>query len=254
MRGAHHLEFTTITPKYAMFRRAIKKLCHWYDQRPFWGAFCVLLAGLLVLWGPIYLLQSSYVPAETLRGGLEVGGLLFAIGLVQLFAPSYALVAGAIGVVLSIVSLITALGGFGVGMLLGVIGNSYAIAWQAKSKGRSRRVFWSVLSCSLVIVVGMVTLIAKGKLAVAAPIVRPYTVTFGRSECHNVHTVPAISSVDHRTAVNLFRADVCIDSHVVITQHILFGHTITITETSEILQNVTSEVVNQSNGMSVAGV
>ncbi|HZO73275.1 MAG TPA: DUF6114 domain-containing protein [Ktedonobacteraceae bacterium] len=228
-------------------KRSYHSITYGSNRRPFFGALCVLLAGLLVMWEPISLLQSSYIPAGTLRGGIEVGGLLFAMGLVQLLAPSYALVAGALGVVFSILSLTTSLGGeFGIGMVLGIIGNSAAIAWQAK---RSRRVFWLVLGCSLMIVVGMVTLIVGGKLAVAAPIAHPYTVTVGRSECHNVHTVPAISSVDHHTPVILFRADMCINSRVVITQSVLFGHMITITEVSETSQGITSEITSQSSAM-----
>lgn len=229
-------------------KRSYHSMIYGSNQRPFFGALCVLLAGLLVMWGPISLLQSSYIPAGTLREGIEVGGLLFAMGLVQLLAPSYALVAGALGVVLSILSLTTSLGGeFGVGMVLGIIGNSSAIAWQSK---RSRRVFWLVLGCSLVIVVGMVTLIVGGKLAVAAPVAQPYTVTFARSECHNVHTVPAISSVDHHTPVILFRADMCINSQVVTTQHVLFGHILTVTVTNETSQGVTSEITSQSSATS----
>ena len=150
--------------------------------------------------------------------------------------------------VLSILSLMTSLGGeFGIGMVLGIIGNSAAIAWQSE---RSRRVFWLVLGCSFVIMAGMMTLIIEGKLAIAAPIAQPYTVKSARSECHNIHTVPAISSVDHHTPVILFRADMCINSQVVTTQHVLFGHMITITVKSETTRGVTSEITSQSSAMS----
>src|SRR5581483_3766646 len=64
-----------------------------------------------------------------------------------------------------------------------------------------------------------------------------------------VHTVPAISSVDHHTPVILFRADMCINSRVVITQSVLFGHMITITEVSETSQGITSEITSQSSAM-----
>ena len=47
---------------------------------------------------------------------------LFAMGLVALFAPGHARVAGAIGVILSLVSGMTALGGFGIGINMGIMG------------------------------------------------------------------------------------------------------------------------------------
>src|SRR5262249_43635549 len=75
---------------------------HWYHQRPCWGAFCVFCASLLILWAPVSLLQSGIVPASTQWAGLLVGGLLFAMGIIELLTPSHALVAGAIGVVLAL--------------------------------------------------------------------------------------------------------------------------------------------------------
>jgi hypothetical protein len=164
------------------------------------------------------------------------------MGLIELFAPSHALIAGAIGVVLALVSLITALGGFGIGMLLAVIGSSYAVAWRAERKSASRPVFWCVLGCSMTMAVGMIALVANGKLAVAAPIAGPYTSTTGRSECHNTHAVPGISRVDHRTAVEISHSEYCISSNIVITQHVL-GRTIKITQATATARGITSETV-----------
>ena len=227
-------------------QNALKRLwyyiTHWSHQRPCWGAFCVLLASVLILWAPLCLLQSSIVPASTLWAGLLVGGLLLAMGLIELFAPAHALVAGAIGLVLSLISLITVLGGFGIGMLLGVIGSSYAIAWKPEKKTGSRPIFWSVFGFSIAIVSGMMVLITRGTLAIAAPVVGPYTTTTGRIECHNIHAVPAISQVDHRTVVNLSHSGYCVSSNIVITQHAL-GKTFTITQASAIARGITSETV-----------
>jgi uncharacterized protein DUF6114 len=214
----------------------------WSHQRPCWGAFCTLFASLLILWAPVCLLQSGIVPGSTLWAGLVIGGLLCAMGLVELFAPAQAQVAGAAGVVLSLVSLIAALGGFGMGMLLGVIGSSYAVAWRPESKTGMRPVFWSVLGCSMTLVIGMVILVSRGTLAVAAPLVGPYTTTTGRAECHNIHSTPAISQVDHRTLVELSHTEYCTSSNVVTTQHVL-GRTIRITQASVTSRGITSETV-----------
>ena len=210
----------------------------------------MLAASLLILWAPVCLLQSGVVPPNTLWAGLLVGGLLFVMGLIELFAPAHALMAGAIGVVLSLISLITALGGFGIGMFLGVIGSSYAVAWRPEKKAGSRPVFWSVFGSSIAVVLGMVTLVVEGRLAVAAPITEPYTSTTGHSECYNTHAVPAISQVDHRTPVLLSHSDLCISSNIVITQHVLLGRTITITQVSAISRGATAETVASRTGSS----
>lgn len=102
----------------------------WRKTRPFWGSILMMLAGLLILAGPAALLQLAFLPGSLLWAGLLVGALLFTMGLIQLLMPSYALITGAIGVILSLISLIVAIGGFGVGMLLGIIGGALGVAWR----------------------------------------------------------------------------------------------------------------------------
>ncbi|GCE20125.1 DUF6114 domain-containing protein [Dictyobacter kobayashii] len=110
----------------------------WRKTRPFAGAILIMIAGLLVLWGPVALLPFALLPGSNIWAGILVGGLLLVMGLIQLLAPSNALVVGAIAVVLSLVSLFVAAGGFGIGMLLGIIGGAMGIAWQPVSRSRSR--------------------------------------------------------------------------------------------------------------------
>jgi Family of unknown function (DUF6114) len=174
------------------------------------------------------------------------------MGLVELLAPSQALTAGAAGVVLSLLSLITALGGFGIGMFLGVIGSSLAVAWKPGRKTMSRLAFWSVLGCSLVMMSGLMALVTNGELAIAtpiAPLIGPFTVYSGISECHNTRSVTAISQVDHRTPVELTFAEFCIAHHIVITKHVL-GGTIRITQGTSIQRGVTSETVASHSDVS----
>src|SRR5260370_41733632 len=102
----------------------------WRRSRPFAGAILMMLSGALVLWGPIALFRFIILPGNTLWAALLVGGLLLLMGLLQLCVPSYALMAGAIGIVLSLVSLIVAIGGLGIGMILGIIGGALSVAWK----------------------------------------------------------------------------------------------------------------------------
>ncbi len=110
----------------------------WRRTRPFWGAILIMIAGLLVLWGPIELLPFALLPGSNIWVGILVGGILFIMGLIQLLVPSNALVTGSIAVVLSLVSLLVASGGFGIGMFLGIIGGAMGVAWQPASRPRSR--------------------------------------------------------------------------------------------------------------------
>src|SRR5579859_1377822 len=102
----------------------------WRHSRPFTGSLWMMVAGILVLWGPISLFRLAVVPGSTIWAGLLLGGLLFLMGLLPLFVPSYALMAGAIGVVLSLVSLPVGGGGFLIGMILGLIGGALSVAWK----------------------------------------------------------------------------------------------------------------------------
>src|SRR5437660_4736093 len=103
----------------------------WRRTRPFWGAVLMIVAGMLVLWGPVGMLSFALLPGSMIWAGVLVGALLFLMGVLQLLVPSYALMTGAIGIVLSIISLLVALGGIIIGMLLGIIGGSLSVAWRA---------------------------------------------------------------------------------------------------------------------------
>ena len=234
-----------------LMERLWRCIRYWCHQRPCWGAFCVILASLLILWEPISVLQSDISPTSTPWSGILVGGLLLAMGLVELFAPTHALVAGAACVVLSLVSLVTALGGFGIGMLLGIIGSSYVIAWQPERRAGKRPLFWSVLASSIIVMLAMTTLITRGELAIAIPTAGSFTTFAGRVECHNMRTFASISQVDHRTPVLVSISDYCISSHVVEIRHIL-GRTVTITEanhTPAIARGVTTEFITSHIGL-----
>lgn len=102
----------------------------WRRTRPLWSSILLIVAGLLVLWGPLNLLQYAFLPGSMLWAALLVGTLLILMGVIQLLAPFHSLVTGSIGIVLSLVSLFVALGGLGIGMILGIIGGALAVAWK----------------------------------------------------------------------------------------------------------------------------
>lgn len=107
----------------------------WRLRRPFWGSILMLLASLLMLAGPLTLLSVAFLPGSAVPMALLVGSLMLVMALAQLFVPAHALITGLIGIVLSIVSLITgSFGGFGIGMILGILGSAQGVAWQANAR------------------------------------------------------------------------------------------------------------------------
>lgn len=101
----------------------------WRRSRPFAGSILLILAGILVLMGPLSLVALAFL-GNMIWAGLLVGGLLLVMGLIQLFAPYYSLITGSVGIVLSLVSFVVAVGGFGIGMILGIIGGALGVAWR----------------------------------------------------------------------------------------------------------------------------
>jgi hypothetical protein len=112
---------------------------HWRRTRPFWG-------GLLILLGGAEILLSERLPIRILLhiGPEGVAGFLIPIvmivcGFLLWFNPSQRLFYAIVAVLLSLGSWITSnLGGFIIGMLLGVVGASLAFGWTPGGR-RSRR-------------------------------------------------------------------------------------------------------------------
>ncbi|GLV58343.1 hypothetical protein KDH_51760 [Dictyobacter sp. S3.2.2.5] len=102
----------------------------WLMRRPVVGSLMVVGAGILVLWGPLALMQFAFLPGNTIWAGLLVGGMLCVLGSLQFFFPAYALVTGSLAIICALVSLMAAAGGFGLGMLLGIIGGAHGVAWR----------------------------------------------------------------------------------------------------------------------------
>ena len=107
----------------------------WRLRRPFWGSILMLIASLLMLWGPLSLMRFALLPGSSIWSGILVGALLLVMAIIQLLAPSYSLLTGAIGVVLSIVSLLVAgFGGLVIGMIMGTIGGALGVAWKPNAR------------------------------------------------------------------------------------------------------------------------
>ncbi|HEY6797341.1 MAG TPA: DUF6114 domain-containing protein [Kineosporiaceae bacterium] len=103
----------------------------WRRARPCWGSFFVILSGLEI-WG---LTVSPYriTLVEGVAGvsALVILGLCATLALVCLIQPQQHAVVGSICLVVALASLaLSNLGGFVLGMLLGVHGSSLMISWR----------------------------------------------------------------------------------------------------------------------------
>src|SRR3984885_16285330 len=123
----------------ASARRAFRD---WRRSRPFWRGVLLLLAGLELIAIPLLsVLAHGSVKVVIYIGiggvfGVLIGGLLVACGLLTWFHPVQRVFYAIAGVLLALGSFVaTNLGGFFVGMLLGVIGASLSFGW-APGPGR----------------------------------------------------------------------------------------------------------------------
>lgn len=103
---------------------------NWRKKRPFWGSLITVLSGLMILYVPLNLYLSTFLPGSIAVIGLLFGGLIILIGIVAFFFPNASKILGIFVIFLSILSVIGALGGFLFGTLFGIIGGSMLLAWR----------------------------------------------------------------------------------------------------------------------------
>jgi hypothetical protein len=115
---------------------AWQRFRNWRRSRPFWGGLLLALAGLELIAIPLLsVLAHGSVKVVIYIGiggvfGVLIGGLMLACGLLIWFHPVQRVFYSVAGVLLAIASFIaTNLGGFFLGMLLGVIGASLSFGW-----------------------------------------------------------------------------------------------------------------------------
>jgi hypothetical protein len=118
----------------------------WRRTRPFWGGFLLLLAGIELLVIPLSgILLHGAVKLVVYIGiggvfGVLLGVLLIACGLLLWLNPAHRTFYAIAGVLLAVLSFIASnLGGFFIGMLLGIIGGSMGFGWTPSADQPARR-------------------------------------------------------------------------------------------------------------------
>ncbi|MCX4749915.1 DUF6114 domain-containing protein [Kitasatospora sp. NBC_01287] len=111
----------------------------WRGRRPFWGGVLVTLAG-----GEILLTEKAPLPVVLHIGMQGLAGylvplILAACGLLLIFNPAQRLFYSVLAVLLTLTSWLTSnLGGFFLGLLLGLIGSTLAFGWLPAQPARRR--------------------------------------------------------------------------------------------------------------------
>lgn len=95
------------------------------------GALLLMIGGLIIGWVPIQFATELAI----VGGSFTVIGLVFAVmvfltGAFVMARPELSTIFGVIGIALSILSLIGALGGLFVGMIVGIVGGNLCVAWR----------------------------------------------------------------------------------------------------------------------------
>lgn len=109
----------------------------WRRARPFWGGLLIILAGIEIFL--TVLVPLPVVMHIGLQGvaGFFVPIIMVVCGLLLWFNPDQRLFYSVIAVIMALGSWITSnLGGFFIGLLLGLIGGSLAFAWAPVSRHR----------------------------------------------------------------------------------------------------------------------
>ncbi|QYJ15440.1 hypothetical protein Rxycam_01263 [Rubrobacter xylanophilus DSM 9941] len=105
-------------------------------RRPRLGLALLTLAGLLIIWMPLVIYVQEFGQFSLVFGGVVIGGIVLGSAILGWIYPQRVQIFGVIGLIFSILSLMGALGGLVIGMLLGIVGGSLCAAWTPK-KGSS---------------------------------------------------------------------------------------------------------------------
>lgn len=103
----------------------------WRRSRPFWGGLATVLAGTEICVLPLAPLEVMLKQGIAGLPSVLLGLIMIVLGLSAWVAPHYRGLAGTLTVLLAVAALVMSnLGGFLFGTLLGIAGGSMVFAWQ----------------------------------------------------------------------------------------------------------------------------
>ncbi|MDX5458655.1 DUF6114 domain-containing protein [Micromonospora tulbaghiae] len=125
---------TTVEPSHARLgtaARAWRTFRRWQRTRPFWGGLFIILAGVEMLASTRLTLNGlSFSSGTTGLLSLLIPGILVTCGVLLWLSPAQRLFYSIVAAITAVYSLIGLnLGGFFLGLLLGILGSALAFAW-----------------------------------------------------------------------------------------------------------------------------
>lgn len=113
------------------FRRARHWFRGWRRSRPFWAGVYLLISGGIILSLPLAPLPIMLTVGMAAISGAAIGFIIIVSGLFVWFAPQQRTFIAVVAAVCCAISFVTSnLGGFGIGMIFGLLGASMAFGWQ----------------------------------------------------------------------------------------------------------------------------
>ena len=116
-----------------------RRFSTWRKQRPFAAGLLMMLAGIVIM-VPTYLslsIDNIQIQISSMGGvsTLVIGILLITCGVMTWFRGEGRILAGVAAIILAILALWQSnFGGFGVGLVLGLVGGALALAWDPRPK------------------------------------------------------------------------------------------------------------------------
>ncbi|WP_327400505.1 DUF6114 domain-containing protein [Streptomyces sp. NBC_01288] len=112
----------------------------WRARRPFWGGLLLALGGAeILLTEKVSLKVAMHIGMQGVTGYL-LPVMMLLCGLLILFSPGQRLFYSIVGILCSLGSWLTSnLGGFFIGLLLGIVGSCMTFGWLPDQEPRSER-------------------------------------------------------------------------------------------------------------------
>ncbi|MFE1317011.1 DUF6114 domain-containing protein [Kitasatospora phosalacinea] len=106
----------------------------WRRTRPFWGGLLAMLAGVPILYFPYAHLSlgglTVAMSTTAGAGSLIIGLMLIVLGLTAWFQPLVRVFCGVATTILALISIpVSNLGGFGLGLLPGLVAGGLLVSW-----------------------------------------------------------------------------------------------------------------------------
>ncbi|MGF1428435.1 DUF6114 domain-containing protein [Kitasatospora sp. LaBMicrA B282] len=127
-----------------LFTRVRLRFRAWRRTRPFWGGLISAVGGLPILYFPYAHLTLSGVTMTMSTtagaGSLVIGLLMIALALSAWFQPVIRVFCGIGVTILTLISIpVSNLGGFGLGLILGLIGGGLLCSWAPLQEPKAKR-------------------------------------------------------------------------------------------------------------------